>query len=324
MALCLGAGLAPALGPEPEPRPVLPRALLEGHKGGWPSLSFSPDGKLLAVSSYGPGEAVKVWDVRKAKEVATLKGFLGGTVLGVAFSPDGRLLATTGARQPARLYDTATWKVRRRLKGATGSIAVAFSPDSKVLATLMQGDGLLCWSSATGEGLPGPVSGVLGANHVAFSPDGKALAVAGWKEAALWRWPGGELRAVLKEHTGRVTCLAFSPDGKTLATGELGVAGREHHILLWDVATGKRKGGLDLGRRYGVLYGCAFSPDSKSLAVVGTGEYVWDVETRWPYAKLQRRSSGVSMRVAYSPDGRTLALGLDSGVVQLFDAPKRK
>jgi WD40 repeat protein len=300
------------------------RAVLQEHKGGLRSLSFSPDSRLLAVSSYGPGEAVKVWDVRRVKEVATLRGFPDG-VGGVAFSPDGKLLAATGARQPARLYDTATWKVRCRLKGAAYSIAVAFSPDGKALATLMQGDGLLCWDPATGECLPGPGVGVRSATRLAFSPDGKSLAVAGWKEAALWRWPGTELRAVLKGHKGRVTCLAYSPDGKTLATGEFGLAADEHRILLWDAATGRRKGGLDLGRRYGMLHGCAFSPDGKSLAVVGTGEYVWDLETRWPYAKLQLRSpGGVSLRVAYSADGRTLAVGLDSGVVQLFDAPKRK
>jgi WD40 repeat protein len=319
-ALCLGASLVPALGSGPAPPHVVHvRAVLEYRRGGVRSLSFSPDGKLLAAACGYDRGGVRVWDVAQVKEVTTLQGFSNG-VAGLAFSPDGKLLATTGARVTARLYETSTWKVRRTLKAGGGSSSVAFSPDGKILATTMVTHTVFFWDVATGKGLPGPVSGLRSSHGVAFSPDGRAVAVAGWKEAVLWAKPGWGLRAALKGHKGPVSCLAFSPDSKTLATGEPGLAEREHHILLWEVATGKRKGQLSVDK-YSTVDGCAFSPDGKGLVVVGAGvTQLWDVKTGRALVKFQPPAT--CNCVAFSPNGRTLAVGVFNGVILLYDVPR--
>lgn len=54
------------------------------------SLSFSPDGTLLAADN---GSAVTLWDTSNMSEVATLNS-TGGLMVAAAFAPNGRTLAT--------------------------------------------------------------------------------------------------------------------------------------------------------------------------------------------------------------------------------------
>jgi WD40 repeat protein len=56
------------------------------------SLSFSPDGALLAVAA---GNDVQIWDVTSGTQLVTLSGH-SAEVMVVAFSPDGKTLASSG------------------------------------------------------------------------------------------------------------------------------------------------------------------------------------------------------------------------------------
>ena len=75
------------------------------------AVAFSPDGKLLAIGTYG---RVTVWDLATAKPVKVLTNVLGA-VNDLKFSPDGKLLAVAGgqpsARGDLRLFDTTDWKL---------------------------------------------------------------------------------------------------------------------------------------------------------------------------------------------------------------------
>jgi WD40 repeat protein len=64
------------------------------------SLSFSPDGKLLAVAS---GKTFVIWDVASQKKLVVLS--VDTDAVGrVTFSPDGRVLATASADGWVRLW----------------------------------------------------------------------------------------------------------------------------------------------------------------------------------------------------------------------------
>ena len=58
------------------------------------SMTFSPDGKLLATGIYG---RVTLWDLATAKPVKILTNVLGA-VNDLKFSPDGKLLAVAGGQ----------------------------------------------------------------------------------------------------------------------------------------------------------------------------------------------------------------------------------
>src|SRR5262249_60731025 len=116
---------------------------------------------------------------------------------------------------------------------------------------------------------------------LAFAPDSKTVAAASRdRTIVLWDVARRKVRFTLKGHTGIVHTIAFARDGKALASGG-GPYDKAGEVLLWEVATGKRKAQLDLTTRFGTIKGLAFSPDGKKLAIVGPnmkgGVQLWDV-----------------------------------------------
>ena len=122
---------------------------------------------------------------------------------------------------------------------------------------------------------------------------------------------------------GGATSAAFSPDGKTLA-----VLGRNGDTYLWDIATRRWAATLASVQCRGNDAGVLFSPDGKTLAVVGAANgdtCLWNVAAREQVAVLPAPSSnsddnpyGVTGG-AFSPDGRTLAIGDSNGSTYLWD-----
>ncbi|MDV9196502.1 WD40 repeat domain-containing protein [Streptomyces sp. Wh19] len=119
--------------------------------------------------------------------------------------------------------------------------------------------------------------------------------------------------------------MAFSPDGKTLAS--VGDASDKRSYpnnepaKLWDLTRiDPEPYGQGAPRRNlaleDVTYAVAFSPDSKTLATGGPGGDVrlWDVATGRLKATLANRLFE-ARDLAFSPDGRSLAVTADGGVL---------
>src|SRR5262249_25730196 len=113
---------------------------------------------------------------------------------------------------------------------------------------------------------------------------------------------------------GDVNTLAFSPDGKVLACGT-----NKGVIFLWEAATGaelRRLASPDV-----LVTQVAFSPEGTLLAAGGEGRggvvRLWKVATG--ELLFASRTAGAAWCAAFSPDGKTLAAGLDSGEVWLHE-----
>jgi WD40 repeat protein len=286
-----------------------------GHSDTISSVTFSPDGRVLASGSWD--NSIKLWDAATGTELRTLKGYTV-PVRSVAFSPDGRTLATA-ENQTVRLWDAQTGAPLRVLKGHSGWVnSVAFSPDGKTLAS---GDGdqgdegtVRLWRVATGASLR-TLEGHYGSvRAVAFSPDGKRVASGGEdRTVVLWDATTGEALRSLEAHSGTVNAVAFSPDGRVLASG-----GDDRTVRTWDAQTGAELRALE-GHNSSVN-SLAFGPDAGTLASCDDDTVrLWDARTGAPLRTLVQHSHGVRA-VAFSRDGKTFAVGSNDHTIKLWDA----
>ncbi len=104
------------------------------------SLSFSPDGKILA--SGNTESLIQLWDYPSGNLLNSLKGHTGlpgrisALIWRVTFSPDGRLLASAGGDATLRLWDVSSGKLLTNLAGHRLAVTgVSFSPDGRLLVS---------------------------------------------------------------------------------------------------------------------------------------------------------------------------------------------
>ncbi|HWR46544.1 MAG TPA: pentapeptide repeat-containing protein, partial [Pseudonocardiaceae bacterium] len=100
--------------------------VLSGHTGLVHGVAFSPDGALLATTSWD--NTARLWDPATGQHHSTLHGHTS-VVLGVAFSPDGALLATTSDDGTARLWDPSTGAWRATLLALDAGGYAVLLPD---------------------------------------------------------------------------------------------------------------------------------------------------------------------------------------------------
>jgi eukaryotic-like serine/threonine-protein kinase len=109
------------------------RATWRAHPLNLKALAFSPNGKLLASSSWD--RTGKLWDWKRAQFLQTV----GGNLLSIeslAFSPDGLRLAAGTGEGAVKLYDVRTAQEVATLKGHRHPVyGLAFGSDGMELMT---------------------------------------------------------------------------------------------------------------------------------------------------------------------------------------------
>lgn len=274
------------------------------------SLTFSPDGKTLAVTQWFNG--LELLDVATGQKRHIDPQFRLGAKCAV-FSPDGSSIAVSGPTGEVHIVNLASGDVQTKLRG--GSIA-------SVLALAYPGNGtrLACgrsngivdmWELAT-DRLHTHAHGRR-VNSLAFSPDGQSLA-SGSSDGTVKVWDGElpQEPETSDGHTGLIWSIRFSPDGRTLAS-----ASDDTSTKLWDVASGRVLATLK-GASHGIC--CAFSPDGRLIAAGAEGNdvQIWDIATGEQRGALKGHNNGV-FSVAFSPDGRILASGSVDATVKIWD-----
>ena len=293
---------------------------LEEHTQEVTSVSFSPDGTILASGSRD--HTIGLWDMLTEKNIAILKGHKG-PVSSVSFSLDGTLLASAGRYTGGtiRLWRVPTER-HTTIFGAHRGFSVgvvSFSPDGIILAS---GAGstvgtIELWDVRTKTRIailePDTGSELI---SMSFSSDGTTLASASWDVINLWDVAAKQNIATLRTDTGGLfRAVSFSPDEKILASTEVR---SDDAIRLWDVATKENIARLKGHKDW--VTSVAFSPDGTILAsgsIDGTIK-LWDVAARENIVTLTGHAAPVQT-VSFSSDGTILASGSNDRTVQLWD-----
>ncbi len=106
----------------------------------------------------------------------------------IAMSPDGKVLASTEIGPVVRVWEAATGKILRELRGHKGSVLdFNFSPDGKVLASAGSDKTVRLWNIETGEVHLQLEATPQAITSVAYSPDG-AMIAGGCQDATIRLW----------------------------------------------------------------------------------------------------------------------------------------
>ena len=276
------------------------KASLKGNSSLVFSLSFSPDGKILASGSCD--NPIQLWEIDSCKNIKKLRGHID-PVHSVSFSHNGKILASGSRDKTIRLWDVKSGKTIKTLKGHGDYVlSVSFRPDGKILASGSCDTTIRLWNVERGKTIKTLRGHSSSVNSISFMPDGKILASGSSdKTIRLWNVERGKTIKTLRGHSSSVNSISFMPDGKILASGS-----SDKTIRLWDVKSGKTIKTLE-GHR-GPIYSISFSPDGKILASGSFDEalHLWEVESGKHLKTLMGQSSNI-YSVSFSPDGKLLA-----------------
>jgi WD40 repeat protein len=286
--------------------PRLPR--IQRHQGRIRSVSFS--GNSAMVLTAADDGLFFLWDVSTGSLLRLIDPKNPRQWRGVnraILTPDGKQFVAGTYAGELVVWEVATGKQVRELKGARGPIAtIALSPDGKVLAAGGQQGEIVLWELADGKlktRLKGPGHQV---ESLAFSPDGTRIVSAGMDGTVrLWDLEKGGQGPILARGKFPVRHVAFSPRGKVIAFYDI-------RLHLADAGTGKEIRVLGDAKKPSTILAMAFSPDGWTLA---TGAYngevtLWDLPTGEPLCRWTEHDGRVTS-LAYSPDGKYLVTGGD-------------
>ena len=314
-------------------------------------LSFTPDGKRLAIADLGG--AVWTFDTSSGQRIGRFVAH-AAPVRSVAYSHDGRTLWTAGATGDIRAWEVepdAGVRVvpfegqalhcvavdplaRMVVAGGLRSHAfvildsavrtidlgdgstvtcVAFSPDGRWVAASTLANSVYVWNPADDPPAPRVLAHTNRVSHIAFSPDGQYLASACDDRAArLWRLSDFESVAELRGANDRFPSIAFDRSSSHLAG-----AVRDGSIFIWNLADQKvvrLEAGVNVPVR-----GVRFLPNGRRLVSAGAGRTVdlWNLDKReritsWPGHNQEIFCLDVT------PDGTLIASGDSGGQIRLW------
>jgi WD40 repeat protein len=267
------------------------------------ALTFSPDGRVLAVAGGTPGESggVHLFDWEKIKPTVapanlapttlaptlTIPGF-DDLATSVAFSPNGTRLAISSADHSVQVFsirsNSAKAVLEFTLADHSGSVlALGFTANGGMLVTASADRSIKVWDLSSGKLLRTFSNHTAIVHCLAFRPlekrnDNSAPVYCATgsddKTVRIWQPEIGRMVRIVRQHEGPILALAYSRDGAKLFS-----AGAEGIVRVIDADSDTIQQQWKAHDDW--IYSLALSPDGKVLA---TGDWsghvkLWDVQT---------------------------------------------
>ncbi len=317
------AGIAPA--PPAEVQVVRPSRPL----GAVTALTFSPDGKRLAVGTYGQ---VVIFDAASWQAISTLHG-VEDSARALAFDAAGATLAV-GCGEPGMSGKALLWKCA----GAEPAKALPEQYDTvESIAFDAEGKQVLFGADDNKarflKAIDGKDGSLLDSHNgrvtaVAFSPKENTVFITGGldKIVKVWDWQKVQNVVNFDQSEAGITGLAFLPNGTQFVGSSL-----DGKLYWWGVGFNNRDqtwGGYHyrtVGAHDGGVYTLAGSANGQRIITSGADSTVkiWNIDNGGQIREI--KDAGLPMyAVALSPDGKTAAGGGRDGMVRIWSVETGK
>ncbi|XP_067330361.1 telomerase protein component 1-like isoform X1 [Channa argus] len=283
----------------------------QAHCGAIEALTFLDDGAMLL--SAGSDHMLHLWSGELGRSVMTLKSDHDPPLKKSVFSDPAALCVAVSGDYASVGYHAKGIKLFSLDSGdmiwASSDLDVSIlcllwvvlDPEQTEPDLLVSGGSdnyLRCWKRKEVEGKMASLKmlrmfGVQLGTTLALAQNSTYLATASddftialWLLSDLALDSSIEPHALLRGHSGGVTCLAFSPDGGQLLSG-----GKDQVLMLWDVSSSPAalsKSLLHSHRAW--ITGCVWTPDCVISASVDGRLCLWDLQSGQHYREISWRS----------------------------------
>jgi WD40 repeat protein len=291
-------------------------------------LAFLPDGDFV-VSAHRGG-VLRLWRLRHdavdqdpvITEVDTVR-VRRGPMKHLRFSLSSTMAAIACPEGTVALWQVGPFKAMAELPAGTCSWKLLISPDGRSLLTWNEDRQLRLWN------LNFNPDGVLGMTSVPvpepddmskwlrarFSADSRMIVVPAAGYLEYYDRSRGRLQKSVEVLDFSLGESTVSPDGRLLAVRE-----RPYEIQLKKLPSGEHVT-LNPGD---YSHPMAFSPDGKQLTAVTSHSVLgWETPSGKPQFCQSYPKTSTIRSLAYSPDGRAIALGMWEGGVVFLRIPRK-
>ena len=299
-----------------DPETLTQVAHLAGEFGALWTITFSPDGTLLA--SAGGDSNIRLWNIATQEQIHAFTAH-NSAVRSIDFGPDGTFLASASYDGTVRV-----WNIEKKRQVAALDIQkltehnptqVIFSPNGSLVAISVHNGQLILWDFQTQKILR-QIDHQLSFPEIALSLDGKTLlSIASTDnrgDLKFWDVETGKQIALQNNTQNRV--LTTHPNRNIVASFNWW---HPTPVRLWDVSLKTELAQLPVE---GNVYSVAFDPVSDQFALItgGTTIQIWDIATQKLVRKKETHTGGISS-LTLSPNGETFATSHGDYSVRLWD-----
>jgi len=286
------------------------------HTGEVSSVTFSPNGKLLASCANEGDDSILIWNAHTGNLLRAITEDVD--IVSIAFSPDSSTLASATLQGDIRLWDVVTAKLLRTCETENWMYecnSMEFSPDGRTLAGGFDGGVVCIWDAATGK-VKKTIEHEDVVVSISYSPDGSVLASA--MENGIiqfWDVSTGKLQKSIPSRIPYMSSVICSPNTRMIA------GGNGTDICFWDLDTGKLINTIFAPKD--TIHSVSISSDGKILASGGDSLMVrlWNVQNGRFLGTYSGHTNSI-YAVAFSPDDSMLASASSDNTIRLWEIRK--
>jgi WD40 repeat protein len=281
------------------------------------ALNWDPSGRYLAAGGDAGSAAIVDTDAA-AHGAARRLDLQQGRVSTVAFSADGSHLVTVGADGTVVIWDNASGKPLRSWNvDASGAV---FAGPSSAAVVVAQSNGTLSrwnWQDDTKRAIAGGW-GTSPFVHIASVSGGRDVAAANADgTVVLYDAVAGSVVATITDSRSPIDAIAFDPAGRRIITARRNGTAHVYDVNGHGVAVLTQRGGVS-------VVGVAIDrDDTMALTTYSDGSLaIWTLYGQQEIAHFRGfpgadGTIGAVRSAGFSPDGKTIAVATDRGVVTL-------